>query len=101
MRCPSTFVGGDNKYFQDFENQAAVKAMGEIISYMTPFCGRHSIKNPKYVYEAPETKLGISLSQYGVVSKILPYFWHFLRIFFSVVFFSVALFQDVKLNYKC
>lgn len=100
MRCPSTFVGGDNKYFQDFENQAAVKAMGEIISYVTPFCGRHSIKNPKYVYEAPETKLGISLSQYGVVSKSVTTFGIFEDLFFCG-FFSVALFQDVKLNYKC
>lgn len=69
VRCPSTFVGGDNKYFQDFENQAEVKPMGEIISYITPFCGRHSIRNPKYVYQAPEKKLGISLTQYGVVSN--------------------------------
>ncbi|XP_061189118.1 fibrocystin-L-like [Saccostrea echinata] len=67
VRCPSTFVAGDNKYFQDFENQKEVQAMGDIISYVTPFCGRHSIKNPKYVYQAPENKLGISLTQHGVV----------------------------------
>lgn len=63
--------------------------MGEIISHVTPFCGRHSIKNPKHVYEAPETKLGISLSQYGVVSKIRLYLWHFFKDFFLLLCFKI------------
>jgi hypothetical protein len=75
VRCPSTFVAGDNKYFQDFEDQKAVESMGEIISHVTPFCGRHAIKNPKYVYMAAEKKLGISLTQHGVVQKNNPIFF--------------------------
>lgn len=70
MRCPSTFVAGDNKYFQDFEDQKAVEAMGKIISYVSPFCGRHAIINPKFIYKASDKKLGISVTQYGVVRKI-------------------------------
>ncbi|XP_048777455.2 fibrocystin-L-like isoform X3 [Ostrea edulis] len=67
VRCPSTFVAGDNKYFQDFEDQKAVEAMGKIISYVSPFCGRHAIINPKFIYKASDKKLGISVTQYGVV----------------------------------
>ncbi|XP_052060298.1 fibrocystin-L-like isoform X3 [Mytilus californianus] len=60
VRCPSSIAGfetGVAAYFEDFEGSVS-SSMGEVVSEVEPLCGRFSIKNPKYIYQTANNKLG-------------------------------------------
>lgn len=71
VRCPSSiaaFKDGVAAYFEDFEGSVSSR-MGEVVNEVEPLCGRFSIKNPNYIYQTADKKLGPKIGTFREVSN--------------------------------